>query len=368
MKIAFITQSTNNLVSARSNLINKLKENGHEIVAILPNNENIEKMKKLDIKYKVANLDRLSMGLISNIKYLNNLIKILKAEKVDAIFAYTIKPIIFGGIASRLLKIKKRFYLVTGMGYVYSVNDFYIKFIRIFCNIGYKNALKYSTATIFQNKEDMEECLENKFLSKSQAFVVESSGVDMERFFKTDNPLNDTFLMVSRKLKVKGGVEYCKAAQIVKTKYKDARFIFVGDDENSFRGIKDKNIKKYIENGIVEFVGKSNKIQEYMTNSMVVVLPSYLREGVPRVLIEALAVGRPIITTNLRGRNTCLVENVNGKFVLPKNEYDLAEKMIYMLENKNKIKRMSDASHRIAKRKFDINIVNKKIVEIIEKT
>lgn len=367
MKIAFITQSTKNLVSARGRLIEDIQKRGHEIIAILPNTKDINEMKKLKINYRVSKMDRTSTGVLSNLRYLSSIIKILKEEKVDSIFCYTIKPIIFGTIAAKINKIKNINLLVTGMGYIYSEESLKVKFIRMFCNIGYKFAFKNATKVMFQNKEDLIENINKKWVLKSKSYVIDGSGVDLERFKKTDIKNYNNFVMISRGIKLKGILEFCHIASIVKSKYPDTKFIHIGEFENTYRGVKKENIKYYIDNGIVEFKGRLDNVENYLQESTVAVLTSRLREGLPRVLIEAMSVGRPIVSTDIRGSRECVIEGKNG-FLIPvgaKTEDIMAEKIIWMIENKEKLQEMGNYSYKIAKERFDINIINKKMIEVM---
>ena len=371
MKVAFITHKTNNLIKARGKLIEDIINRGHSVLAICPkedlDNEKIKKLNNLEITCKPMYFKRTSINFFSNVKILFSLIKTLKEESPDIVFCYTIKPIIFGSIAAKIAKVKNIYSLITGMGYNYSKDTFRIKTIRIFCNIGYKIALKFNTKVIFQNNEDKEELIKKGFINSVQAEVVDGSGVNMNIFKKASLPKDSfTFLAICRMLDVKGILEFCKAAEIVKNKYPDVKFIHIGEEDYTYRGIPKKKLKFYIDKNIVEFHGRQNDVPKYIAESTVVVLPSYLREGIPRVLTEALAVGRPIITTNTRGCRETVKEGINGFLVPIKNEKELANKMIYMIENKEKIKSMAEESYIYAKERFDIGIINKKMLEIMK--
>ncbi len=369
MKIAIITHKTSNLVNSRGDLIKLLEKKGHTVVAICNEDTSREKIQKLGAKYRCATFNRTSISFIHNIKYLKTLEKILKEEKVDVVLMYTIKPIIFGSIAAKKNKVKKIYSLITGMGYNYSIDTIRIKFIRIFCSLGYKIALKNNTKVIFQNKEDMQELLKKRYIKKEQAELVNGTGVNLKVFTQEENCLGGkfTFLMVSRMLNVKGLIEFCKAAEIIKNKYPNTRFIHLGEEENTYRGVKKDFIKRYKEKGIIEFKGRTKNVKEYMKECNVVVLPSYLREGIPRTLQEALAVGRPIITTNIRGCKETVIEKENGYLIPPKNVNELVIAMEKMLQKSDtEIKLMSQKSYELALEKFDINIINNKMVKIIE--
>ena len=371
MRVVFITHKTNNLIKARGKLIEDIIKKGHEVWAICPENDfdNNKKhvLEKRGINYKTMKFRRTSVGIISNIEILFSLYNILKELKPDVVFNYTIKPIIFGSIAARIEKVKKIYSLITGMGYNYSKNTMRIKIIRVFCNIGYKIALSYNTKVIFQNKEDKDELILKKFIKPCQAEIVDGSGVDMDKFRKHPIPKDGfSFLMICRMLDVKGIAEYCKASQMLKKEYPDIKFIHIGEEDNTYRGISKKELEPYIKNKIVEFHGRQNNVERYISKSTVVVLPTYLREGIPRVLIESLAVGRPIITTNIRGAKETVKDGVNGFLVPIKDANALFEKMKYMVENKEKLEQMGEESYKYAKERFEISIINEKMIQIME--
>lgn len=371
MKIAFITHKTNNLIKARGKLIEDIIKRGHKVFVICPKEDmdekKEEKLKKMGVTYKTMFFHRTSVGLLNNIKILKNLVKILKEEKPDMVFSYTIKPIIFGSIAARIAKVDKIYSLITGMGYNYSKNTIRIRFIRVFCNIGYRIALPFNTKVIFQNKEDKEELTKKGYIKETQAEIIDGSGVNMEIFKKAPLPKEEFIvLMISRMLDVKGVIEFCEAAEIVKKKYTHIRFIHIGEEDNTYRGVPARILQPYIEKDIVEFHGRKNNVAEYIANSTVVVLPSYLREGIPRVLIESLAVGRPIITTNIRGCKETVKEGINGFLIPIKNSKILADKLTYMIEHQEILPQMAEESYKYAKERFELSKINKKMIEIMD--
>ena len=238
--------------------------------------------------------------------------------------------------------------------------------MRIICGIGYKIAFKYNKKVIFQNKDDINEFVNRKYLKKEKCELVDGSGVNMERFKRNPLPDNDAFLMVSRILKQKGVREYFEAAKIVKQKYPETDFLYVGAEDKTQAALNlDEVREEFLETGIVNYCGESNDVPSYIAKSAVFVLPSYYREGVPRTLLEALSMGRPIITTDTVGCRETVEDGVNGYFVPIKDSKALAEKMIYLIEHKEVLQKMSDASYEYCKKRFDVDIINKRMLEIM---
>ncbi len=288
MKIAIVTHKTRNLAKTRKKLIQALMNKNCEVIGICPEEEYLEELEKMGVKTRLVKTNRISANIFRTISYFFRLVKVLKEEKPDIVFNYTIKPCIFGTLAAKVAKVPRIYSMITGMGYVYSTDTFKIRVIRLFCNLGYKFALKLNTRVIFQNKEDRQEFIDKKYIKESKAFIVDGSGVDLEKIEMCRLPNNFNFLMIARTLEVKGVKEFCEAAEIIKNKYKDVSFTLVGEIEKNYRGVDPEYIEK--NRNIVKFEGYKENVIPYLQNSMVFVLPSYLREGIPRTLLEALAV------------------------------------------------------------------------------
>ena len=366
MKVAILSNSTSDIVKARGDLIKSIIELGHEVIAIGNENINIKKIQRLGAKPINIKNNSISISFIKNIRYIIELIKVLKNEKVDILLGYSVKPIVLGSIAGKIAKVKEIYALVVGMGYNYSINTFRTIIVRFFCNIGYKIAFKIDKKVIFQNKEDKEELINKKFVKPEKAVLIDGSGVNLKKYIKTENKIENMdklkFLMISRGLKIKGIRELAKAAEIIHKEYPNCKFIHIGEIEKSYRGLSKKEIKEYSQN--IEFKGKVDNVYEYLKEANVVVLPTYLREGIPRGLLEALAVGRPIITTNLRGCRETVIDGVNGYLVKERDEQDLKDKIELMINSTPEIIReMSEKSYEIAKDRFDVRIINKKMLE-----
>ncbi len=366
MKIVVITHKTKNLAKTRKKLLQLLLDKEYEIVGICPEEDATDILEEMGIQTRVVQNNRISISLFRNIKYFFEVKKVLQEEKPDIVFNYTIKPNIIGSIAAKMAKVSRIYSMVTGLGYIYSSEKWRVKCIRLFCNIGYRIAFHLNTKVIFQNKDDKNDFIQRGYIAKDKAFVIDGSGVDMERFTYTKLPKEFNFLMVARMLDVKGVEEYCKAAEIIKKKYPKVSFTFVGEEENTYRGIKPDIIQPYKENHIVKFEGYQENVEEYIKKCKVFVLPSYLKEGIPRTLLEALAVGRPIITTDVSGCKETVKEGENGFLVRPRDIQELVEKMEYMIKHEALLQKMGECSFQYAKKRFEIHLINQKMLEIMD--
>ncbi len=365
-KMVIIASNTKMFFNFREDLVKNIIAHGYEVSAIVPESGLSEKFEENNIKEIVIDMNKNTTSLFKNIKYIFNLKKILKNEKPDIVFSYTIKPIILGSIAAHLNKMTNVYSMVTGLGHIYSDNSFKIKIIRFICGVGYKISFRYNKKVIFQNIDDINEVVKRRYIKREKCELVNGSGVNMKKFEKTPLPTENIFLMVSRALKEKGVIEYFEAAKIMKQKYENVHFMFVGKIDKTNYAVDVSKLREYVDEGIVELVSETNDVASYLKKCRYFVLPTYYREGVPRVILEALSVGRPIITTFMPGCKETVVNGKNGYFVKIKDVDDLVSKMELLINDDKKVEAMASESHKLCKKKFDVNIINNKMLKIME--
>lgn len=291
------------------------------------------------------------------------LYRLFKKEQPEKVLAYTIKPVIWGGIAARFAKVT--FYaLITGLGFAFQGETFKRKLLTKLVSFLYKVALSHSTKAIFQNEDNRRLFLERGIVSFDKTEVVNGSGVDISRFGLSalaDMEKGVQFLCVARLLGEKGLREYAQAASIVKSKYPNAQFVLVGPEDTSPDGILVSEVATW--KGI-EYQGATNDVRPFIEKAHVYVLPSY-HEGLPRSTIEAMAMGRPVITTDAVGCKDTVENGENGFKVPVADAQALAEKMIWFIENSEQIEPMGLASRKMAEEKFDVHKVNARMLEIM---
>ena len=365
-KMLMIASKAKGHLNFRADLTKDIIEKGYDVSVVVPHDLYKEELEALGAKVIVLPYNKNSVSIKANLNLIKELAKIIKEEQPNKIFAYTIKPIILGSLAAKKCKVKEMYSMVTGLGHIYADNSLKVKLIRIVCGIGYKLAFKYNKKVIFQNKDDIEEFVRRKYLKSSKCELVNGSGVNMEKFYKAPLPKKNTFLMVSRVLKEKGVIEYFEAAKIIKGKHKNVHFMFVGEIDKTNYAVDVKKLESYIEEGIVEYIKETDDVASFLKKCRFFVLPTYYREGVPRVCLEALAMARPIITTRMPGCKETVVDKKNGLFCNIKDVDDLVEKMEWMINNKEKVEKMAEESYKLCVKKFDVNIINKRMLEILE--
>ena len=267
-----------------------------------------------------------------------------------------LKPNIFGVKAAKIEGVEKIFSMVEGAGDVFINNGLKWKIIRFVVCKMYRKSFKRANRIFFLNSDDKNEFVSRKLVKEDKSIIIPGIGVDLEHFEYRPIKNYNTFLMIARMLKTKGVMEYCKAARIVKQKYPNASFNYLGAEGT----IKISDIQEYIDDGSINYLGTTKDVRPYLEECSVYVLPSY-REGMPMSIMEAESVGRAIIATNVQGCKHTVVDEVNGFLVDKCDENQIADRMIYFLENSDKIDEMSKASRDLACEKFDKNKVNEQI-------
>jgi glycosyltransferase involved in cell wall biosynthesis len=367
MKICIIGAHPSSLINFRGELISLWVSNGHQVIALASGATEDEKkqMHLLGVKYIDYPVQRNGLNPISDAKTLLTLFSIFKREQPDIIFAYTIKPVIWGGVAAKFSSAK--FYaLITGLGFAFHGGGVKRKSLRFIVKSLYKLALRRARKVIFQNEDDMKTFIDYKIIEPSKATRVNGSGVNTVKFNRSFPCCERfTFLMIARLLKEKGVREYLQAARKIKSKFPDVKFVLVGPQDPSPDGIDIKEILEWDRLGIIEYKGSTDNVIPFLRDCNVFVLPSY-HEGMPRSVLEAMSVGRPILTTNVPGCKETVLEGINGFLVEKQNVEQLVDRMLWFIENQECCHSMSEQSRKIALEKFDVKKVNQKILNEME--
>ena len=365
-KFLMVGPKTKAVVNFRGDLLCDIKKKGYEVVVVVPENVDKSFFKQNGIKVRLVNLNKNSLSVFGAFSYYRNLKKIIKEEAPDKVFSFTIKPVIFGSIAANRAGVKEIYSLICGLGMIFSSDTLKMHILRFVGSHLYKYALKYNKKVIFQNRDDINEFVARELVKRSQCELVNGSGVNLKKFSRNNLPKDKvSFLMVSRVIKEKGVMEYFKAAKIVKEKYPDAEFAYIGAIDKNKNAINMEELKPFIDEGVIKYIPETNHVEKYVSECSVFVLPSYYREGIPRTILEALAMGRPVLTTNTPGCRETVIEGKNGWFVQVKRAADLAEKMEWMIEHKADLKKMGDKSYAMCLERFTIDIIDKRMLEIM---
>jgi glycosyltransferase involved in cell wall biosynthesis len=256
------------------------------------------------------------------------------------------------------------FALVTGLGFAFQPGGFFKNSLMKVVKGLYRSSLKNAKGVIFQNLDNQQVFIDNKLVDKNLCSLVNVSGVDLSRFEKSALTVEPTFLLIARLLGDKGIREYAQAAELVKAKYPNAVFNLVGPEDPSPDGIPLEEVNVWHEQGVIHYHGSTGDVRPFIEQSNVFVLPSY-HEGMPRTVLEAMSMGRPILTTNVPGCKETVVNGENGWLVEKADVKQLADKMIWFIKNKEEWQIMGDKSHKVATEKFDVHKVNEVLLKIM---
>lgn len=329
MKVAIVLNTSWNIYNFRMGLIKALKENGHEIYAIAPEDEYSSKLEEAGCEYHEVTMDSRGVNPIKDLALFFELRKIYKKIRPDVVLHYTIKPNLYGTMAATTLRIPA-INNVCGLGTVF-LNENLVSKIALTM---YKFAFRFPKKVFFQNSYDHQLFVERGLVKKGISDIVPGSGIDLKYFqpepFKRNKRF--TFLLISRLIHDKGVIEYIDAIKKLQGEGANAKFQVLGaKDPEHRRGIKSELVDSWIENNIIEYLGTTDDVRQYIADADCVVLPSY-REGTPRTLLEAASSSKPIIATDVPGCKNVVKHSFNGLLCKLKDSNDLAEKMSTMMQ------------------------------------
>lgn len=367
-KIVLIGAEPASLLNFRGDLISDLVSSSYCVTTIsnFPSPQHKAKLHELGAHHKAVPFTRRGLSPFGDFITFFKLLKVLWYERPDVVLSYTIKPVIWGGLASLMLGINY-VSLITGIGTSLhskaGIKNNIVKFVVLFL---YKLSLIHAKCVVFQNQDNLDYFINNRLIHSNQAIVINGSGVNTSVFaYSAPNIKKFKFLCVARLLKEKGIYEFIKAAEQVKHIYPETEFQLLGGEEKLGDSVPLSLIEKMHERRIITYFGEVEDVRPYLLESSVFVLPSY-HEGLPRSTLEAMSTGRTIITTNAPGCRDTVEEGVNGFLVEVANVEHLVEKIKYFIKNPIKITEMGVASRNIVIKRFDVNIINRQLLDAIE--
>lgn len=360
-KILLLCPSSNTVRSFRMSLIRALQKEGVDVAVCAFDQENKDLIESCGVDFYCIPSENRSLNPLGFIRLYNEYKKLIKEIQPDTVFTFILKPNTFGVLAAKKVGVKNIFSMVEGAGDVFINHSFKWKVIRFVVCTLYKQAFKNTKKVFFLNNDDKKEFLQRQLVKEDQCEIIHGVGVDLDRFAFKPIKNNRTFLMIARMLKTKGVLEYCQAARIVKQKYPDAIFNYLGAEGT----LKFADIQEYLDDGSVNYLGTTKDVRPYIEDSLAVVLPSY-REGMPMVIMETEAIGRGVVVSNSVGCKDTVNDGYNGWLVEVGNVEQIAEKAIWFIEHPEKAIEMGKNSRQFAEEHFDQKKINEKIIEIIQ--
>ena len=356
------------LIKFRGPLIEALLSAGYQVHLAVPGLDPYSVVARqlvaLDVQVHDIPLQRTGMNPVKDLALVFVLRKLMRDIGADYVLAYTIKPVIYGSLAAWISGVNHRFALITGLGYAFTGEATGLrKVLRTLIQQLYRFSLSRNRLVFFQNPDD--EALFRRLSLLRPAIpscVVNGSGVDVAEYTVAMLPETPSFLLIARLLGDKGVREYAQAAALVKECYPEVSFRLVGWVDDNPDAINQAELDAWIAAGTIEFLGKLSDVRPAISDSSVYVLPSY-REGTPRTVLEAMAMGRAVITTDAPGCRETVVDGDNG-FLVPVKDVDaLAAAMMKMIDTPGLAASMGERSRRIAEEKYDVHKVNAAMLE-----
>ncbi len=368
MKIIYLVTEDWYFWSHRLPIARAAREDGYEVVIAARVVDYGEKIRNEGFELIPLKLDRRNINPIMELAALLEIIRIYLREKPDIAHHVALKPIVYGSIAALIARVPATVNALAGLGHLFTAEGVKASIVRAFL----KNLLslflrRKSACAIFQNPDDLGQFVRNGIVSDNQAELIKGSGVDTDVFKPAlKAPGGDPIVLLSsRMIRSKGMENYIEAAKILKERGAKARFVMVGKpDSGNPESIPDEQLRKWNDDGAVEYWGYRNDILEVLQSAAIVVLPSVYGEGVPKSLIEAASCEKPLVAYDIPGSREIVRHEVNGLLVSARNVESLANAIYKLLEDSQLCARMGRAGRRIVKREFSEEIVIEKTLSL----
>lgn len=363
MKILVLSSLAFSLVNFRGRLIEEMRRAGHEVIAIAPDEDPKvrARLETIGVGFRTVRMARTGMNVLADLGTIRDYVKLLREERPDAVLAYTQKPIIYGGIACRIAGVKRFYALMSGLGYLFSEAAAGKRIVKqVFCRL-YRASLKGAARIFVFNSDDRPDMIAAGIVDRDAPIIeVPGSGVDLDRFVKAPLPPAPLhFLMIGRLMRDKGVWEFAEAAQILANQHPHVRFSLIGRVETSNpTGLQEADIRRLKEETPIEIIDETDDVPAFLAMCHVFVLPTYYREGLPRTILEAMAVGRAVIATDMPGCRDAITDGENGFLVKPRDAGSLAEAMEKLIADEPLLRAMADRSRQLAENVYDVNKVN----------
>ncbi|WP_345796645.1 glycosyltransferase family 4 protein [Castellaniella sp. MT123] len=362
-RLAIISHHAVDLLNFRGHLIRDLVADGMTVCCLAPDYDTATRAQLAELGAEPVDyrLQRTGMNPLRDLVDFVGLVRILWRLAPDVAFAFSTKPMVYGTLAAWLVGVPRRVAMVEGAGYVFTQSGsrpgWRRRFLRRVVEVLYRVGFGRAHRVVFLNPDDQREFIGRGLVAQGKSVLLGGIGVDLQAWREAPPVLDPVgFVLVARLLREKGIVEYVAAARLVRNRYSAARFVLLGGLDSNPGGLGRAQVQAWVDDGIVEWPGHV-PVRPWMERASVFVLPSY-REGVPLSTQEAMAMGRPVITTDVPGCRETVSDGVNG-YLVPARDVDaLADAMLRFLDDPGLIASMGRASRRMAEARFDVRKIN----------
>jgi glycosyltransferase involved in cell wall biosynthesis len=319
-----------NVINFRQGLIRALQQEGHRVVALTPRDSWTDHFPQIGVEHFPLAMDRKSLSPWSDLALFWGYRRALRRIGADVFLGFTVKPNVWGSLAAHSLGIRV-INNVSGLGTAFIGEGLLTRLVSAL----YAMAFRRSATIFFQNEEDRDLFLRKRIVAPQKARLLPGSGIDAERFRPVEptgvSETGFTFLLIARLLRDKGVREYVEAARLVRREAPEARFQLLGFiDPGNRTAIAREEVDSWVDEGVVEYLGQSDDVRPAIAEAGCIVLPSY-REGLPRTLLEAAAMAKPVIATDVPGCRQIVADGINGLLCRARDARSLADAMLNML-------------------------------------
>ena len=310
-------------------------------------------------------LKRTSISPLADLKTLLSLAVSLAHSQPHLVLTFQPKPNVYGILAAALARVPLRAAVVEGLGFAFTPGEDTLKkrLVRAVLKVLYRLSFAFAHKVFFLNPDDLKEFVSQGLVRPEKAVLLGGIGVPLEEWPPAPPHLEPlTFTLIARLLKEKGVREFAEAARRVKAKHPEARFLLIGPLDTNPGAIPEEEVRSWVGEGVLEWIPWTDDVRPYLRQTSVYVLPSSYREGVPRSTQEALAMARPVITTDAPGCRETVVDGVNGFLVPPRDPEALAEAMERFIQDPSLVEQMGWESRKLAEERFDAYKINARLL------
>jgi len=369
VRVLVIGNYAPSLILFRGSLLAAMAARGHDVIASAPDGDDATRagLAAMGVGFEELAMKRAGLDPRADAATVALMVRRMRALRPEVVLNYTIKPVVWGGVAGRIAGVPHRFAMITGFGYAFQGQEkLGRRALAHAVKALYRAGLAGVEAVFFQNPDDRAEFEQMKLLPRdARVEVVRGSGVDIDHFAKELLPGGaPVFMFIGRLLAEKGILDYVEAARRVRAKHRDARFLVVGGLDPNPASVRREQVEQWVLDGTIEWLGEVRDVRPELAKASVLVLPSY-REGTPRSVLEAMAMGRAVITTDVPGCRETIVDGSEGLLVPVRDPAALATACLALYEDRQRIVAMGEAGRRRVEELYDARKVACRMLEVM---
>ena len=363
MTIFYVFSIDYQLISHRKAIVQEAVNKGFKVTVVAADTGYRQEIENMGVRFIELPINRVGTNLIEELNTFKFLYKLYKKEKPDLVHHVSAKVVLWGGLAAKLTKVPRVVNAINGLGVFFQNGKIDSLTKRIFVRILNFSHRRDKVVTILQNKDDVEFFVSNNAIPREKIQMIDGSGIDLNDFQYTEEVVHSPLklLFTSRMIREKGVMDVIEAAQLLKNTHKDKLcFQLCGLIESGPTAISKEDIEARCDGEYIQYLGQRTDVKELLQESAIVLLPSYYREGIPKSLIEAAAIGRPIVTTDSVGCRETVKDGVNGYLIPVKSPKALAEKISLLAADPELRKKMGRESRALAEKRFSLaNVISR---------